>query len=281
MYSRNRRRALAAALILAALSACSSPNLQPVQLRATENYQYRQDQSGLRIAIDPGEGDAFKAASGLASEGVLALHVIVQNNTQSEIMASSRSMRLAWSEGQNLSPTPATAVFEQMKGSVVAGALLGGLIAAAAISSSNEAILTELTHREFKDGAIGPSQTHTGFLYFVPPEGVKIDSADFEASVLNVTSKEMARFKIAVPGMALASVKVRQPAGPVGCANCQTGDPLKADSAAQPPKPAPAATAPAAAPVSAKPAAATPNTSATTETSNRRHGPAHCINCQD
>ena len=177
------KRALVCCLaIFVGLSGCASyaptsapsPKSSSLPFTVTEGY--------VTVGADPyTQADRLKACFGgnLNEAGVLPIQVMIRNDGDRKILVRPSDVLLVLPGGGQFCPSGASAAASKMEsiGGVVASGiafgLIGVLVASSAEDKARGARLEDFKRKELQEARLGPGESASGFLYFVPPPGTK------------------------------------------------------------------------------------------------------------
>ncbi|GEM_PF-2919731 len=170
-------------LTVFAASCAHHPRLNPV-IKVPDFYEFRVKQNNLEIAADPYDKPYkidYLFSTDITEKGILALHIIIWNNTESEISLESASVSMiSVSEARTFSPLFPDVVAQRVMNNTVArmagfGAMGTALIfftvpfaVGAGVDSviANKSIKKDYTEKEMKRSDIEPKSLFHGFLFF-------------------------------------------------------------------------------------------------------------------
>jgi hypothetical protein len=167
--------------------------------------------NGVTVAVDP----LFPAAkseavfnTNLAKDGILAVQVVLSNNSLAERFVSTESVWVAHKDGTKWLPVEAGEAAKSAHTSPVltgfatgvpmffvffSGVLIGPAVAYQT-AKMNENITADFRAKEFKDRKLLVGETYGGFLFFRKPGDSKeittIDGLKVEAQVENLSTKQ-------------------------------------------------------------------------------------------
>lgn len=162
-------------VFLLSTTACSYTPPKPAS-QHPEDYPFRVSKIGLTVAVraflsEEQLKETLSAGEDYLSNNVLPIQVLIRNDTQDEQLLRASFVRLVWSDGSIRSALTPSETFEAVKSSVAGGAIMMGVIGAAAASSQNENIMKDLTTVTLKDTNISPRASATGFAFFKLSKG--------------------------------------------------------------------------------------------------------------
>jgi len=176
------RRSLALLLSsLIPLTGCASytPSSAPIPKGADMLAWHAE--GGLAVGADPyvdlGEQEAVFDVN-LMAGGVLAINILVQNDSDRQLLVRRTDILLVLPDGTQLRPAGASLAASKMEsgaggviGAALAFGILGLLVAQSARDKADTARHTDYMSKEFKDATLGKGESAYGFVYFIPPLG--------------------------------------------------------------------------------------------------------------
>ncbi len=176
------RRSLALLLSsLIPLTGCASytPSSAPIPTGADMLAWHAE--GGLGVGADPyvdlEEQEAVFDVN-LMAGGVLAVNILVQNDSDRQLLVRRTDIVLVLPDGTQLRPAGASQAASKMEsgvggviGAAVAFGIIGLLVAQSARDKADTARHTDYMSKEFKDATLGKGESAYGFVYFIPPLG--------------------------------------------------------------------------------------------------------------
>jgi hypothetical protein len=169
MRNRSFSFALAVACLLVA-TACSYTPPKPGSQQA-ERYPFRDTKGAITVGVNPFLSEerlheVLSSAGSYLDNNVLPIQLLIRNDGQDELLFRTANVRLVWPDATPRNPLSVPDTFEAVKSSVAAGAIMGGVIGASAVSTQNEHKMKDLMAVSLKDTNLSPRSALTGFLFF-------------------------------------------------------------------------------------------------------------------
>jgi hypothetical protein len=153
----------------AAFGLASDYRIKSVRVLPIDSYNARTTQDGMTIAADPYATDqkSFTAfdVRDLNSRGYFPVHLIIQNAAADYITFSTRRIMLVTANGQELYPTPATLLVED----IFRESRLSKWTKLRPNAPKTGSPLIDFTSKELTTRQIGPGGTADGFVFFFAP----------------------------------------------------------------------------------------------------------------
>lgn len=168
-----RRRLLSAKLVsicLLSAVACSYTPPKPGSQRL-EDYPFRDSKAGVTVAAkafvsEEGLKESLSGGADYLENDVLPIQILIRNDSRDEQLVRAAHVGLVWAGGSLRAALTVPETYEAVKSSVAGGAIMLGVIGAAAAASQNENKMKDLTTVALKDANISPSATVVGFVFF-------------------------------------------------------------------------------------------------------------------
>lgn len=182
---------------------CSGAPVE-IPVRPVELSQFQEARGGVRVAVDPfftveRTRGAFRGGEDFPENGLLPVHVTIENGSPGDIQVNPRDFLLIRRAGQGIPPVSAYDAFSMIKVSV-------GLLAAVPIvgnstaAARNEPRLKDLESRQLQETTIAPAKWTSGFVYFLIPEGERDLAGTRVALVLKTATRRDLAYEIPVEG---------------------------------------------------------------------------------
>ena len=168
--------------ILLGLSGCASYAPTSATAPASSSLPFMVTDGNVTVGADPyTQAERLKACFGgdLNDVGVLPIQVIVRNDGDRKILVRPSDVILVIPNCGQFCPAGASAAASKMEsiGGVVASGvafgIIGVLVASNAEDKARAARLEDYKRKELQESRLGPGESASGFLYFVPPPGTK------------------------------------------------------------------------------------------------------------
>ncbi len=205
MGGRAVRRVLPVLGVLMALAVGCMRTPLPIPPQSIETYVFRQQQGGVRVAVDPYVTIsrlklAFTGGEDFPKDGLLPVQVIIENASAAEVQVNPRDFRLARRDGTSDAPLSVQDALAAVKVSMGWWALGAPVGAGAVAAIQNENRLKSLETRALKETKIPVGGSASGFVYFYLPESEKSLAGDRVLCELAGGGEKELRFEIPIEG---------------------------------------------------------------------------------
>ncbi|MBI4971593.1 MAG: hypothetical protein HZC17_07130 [Candidatus Omnitrophica bacterium] len=165
------------------VSSCAHhPRMKPI-IKVPDFYDFRAQQNGLDIVVDPYEKPYkinYLFTTDITEKGILALHLIVWNNTNAIYNLESSKIVIRTVEGKEFSPLPPDQVSKKVLNNTVKRMMAYGAAGSALIfftvpfaiaggvdsAIANKNIRLDYEEKELRRAEIKPKSVFQGFLFF-------------------------------------------------------------------------------------------------------------------
>lgn len=201
------------------ITGCASYSATSAPIPKGADMLVWQSQDGVAVGADPyvavEEQEAVFDVN-LMAEGVMAVQVLVQNDTDRRILVRRSDMVLLLPDGTQLSPAGATQTASRLEssggviGATVAFGLIGFLVASSAEDKAREARQSDYRSKEFNDATLGKGESAHGFVYFIPPPGIPaFNEATLKVRCVDTDEGTSTAILLALSGLGFEEVPAR------------------------------------------------------------------------